>query len=173
MPKRSSVSRTLARSPTLACTKGPHLTASAWPRLRSSRTTGSCPARAIALAVWLPMYPAPPVTRMRMSPARLRARAAAPDDPLRSLDDRGHRPRLRAGGLRVPRALDEVRLELGGEILRVAVPEQAAVLVKNLARRARLRGQDGRAAGEQLDGDRRPGLFPAARHDDERRAPCG
>src|SRR5579883_1898056 len=53
-----------ARSPS---TSGPHLTAHLWPYTRLSSTTGSEPARAMRLAVWLPMYPAPPTIRTAMS----------------------------------------------------------------------------------------------------------
>src|ERR1700730_3459088 len=44
-------------------TSGPQRTKSAWPLERSSNATGSQPDAASALQVWLPMKPAPPVTR--------------------------------------------------------------------------------------------------------------
>src|SRR5262245_23329488 len=44
-------------------TSEPYRTASRWPAERLSNATTRCPARASALQAWLPMYPAPPVTR--------------------------------------------------------------------------------------------------------------
>src|SRR5579884_3055656 len=56
-----STSAASARSPWMS---GPHLTAQGCPYTRLSRTTGVKPARATRLAVWLPMYPAPPTIRI-------------------------------------------------------------------------------------------------------------
>src|SRR5439155_23326449 len=47
-------------------TSGPHFTAHRCPVDRLSRTIGSNPDRAKTLAVWLPIYPAPPVTSTRI-----------------------------------------------------------------------------------------------------------
>src|SRR5580704_11431209 len=43
---------------------GPHLTAHLCPALRSSRVTGSKPDCDKRFAVWLPIYPAPPVNKI-------------------------------------------------------------------------------------------------------------
>src|SRR5262245_31551254 len=62
--KRSIVSAILRLSAMSVSTSGPHRTAQRCPVLRLSTTTGTQPEAAKALQVWLPMYPAPPVTRI-------------------------------------------------------------------------------------------------------------
>src|SRR4051794_5747891 len=52
------------RSPTTSRSAG---TALRGPAARVSKTVTSCPPANSCRTVWLPMYPAPPVTRIRMS----------------------------------------------------------------------------------------------------------
>mmetsp|Transcript_11352 Transcript_11352/g.33710 ORF Transcript_11352/g.33710 Transcript_11352/m.33710 type:complete len:235 (+) Transcript_11352:2180-2884(+) len=72
-PPRSTASKTPSPLPASPCTKRSRLpgcsfcnavTAPALPRLRSSTMVTACPASSSAMAAWLPMKPAPPVTRI-------------------------------------------------------------------------------------------------------------
>src|SRR5215207_8097951 len=68
----ATVRRTNSESLMSPTIKGPHFAAHRWPCTKLSRTTGRYPAAARDLHVWLPMYPAPPVTRIVISsPSRI------------------------------------------------------------------------------------------------------
>src|SRR5438445_85032 len=65
---RASTPSSTRRSPTPPCTNcAPGSTAARWPRLRSSSTTTAWPRETSCSTTTLPMYPAPPVTRILLA----------------------------------------------------------------------------------------------------------
>src|SRR5687768_10619266 len=58
--------RTASRSQTSPSMMGVSSVAARWPADRLSKMTTRCPARRSALALWLPIYPAPPVARITL-----------------------------------------------------------------------------------------------------------